>query len=48
MEYYKNLDLADIIYFDEEGNQKTEQWKDVIGIMINIRNKNIFKFVSFY
>lgn len=31
MEYYKNLDLTDIIYFDEEGNQKTEQWKDVIG-----------------
>jgi hypothetical protein len=29
MEYYKNLDLADIIYFDEEGNQKTEQWKDI-------------------
>jgi hypothetical protein len=31
MEYYKNLDLADIIYLDEEGNQKTEQWRDVIG-----------------
>jgi hypothetical protein len=31
MEYYKDLDLADIVYFDEEGNQKTEQWKDVIG-----------------
>jgi hypothetical protein len=31
MEYYKNLDLADIVYFDENGNQKTEQWKDVIG-----------------
>ena len=31
MEYYKNLDLADIVYFDEEGNQKTEEWRDVIG-----------------
>ena len=32
MEYYKNLDLADIVYFCEIDNiEKTEQWKDIIG-----------------
>ena len=32
MEYYKNLDLQDIVYFCEvDLIHKTEQWKDVIG-----------------
>lgn len=32
MEYYKNLDLKDIVYFCEIDNiEKTEQWKDVVG-----------------
>lgn len=32
MEYYKNLDLADIHYFcDIDDVEKIEQWKDVLG-----------------
>jgi hypothetical protein len=32
MEYYKNLDLKDIVYFcDYDLIWKTEQWKDIIG-----------------
>lgn len=32
MEYYKNLDLQDIVYFCEfDLIEKTEQWKDVVG-----------------
>ena len=32
LKFYKNLDLADIVYFDEElGEFLTEQWKDIIG-----------------
>lgn len=32
MEHYKNLDLADIVYFCEfDKVWKTEEWKDVIG-----------------
>lgn len=32
MEYYKNLDLADIVYFDEiVGNLLTEKWEDITG-----------------
>lgn len=29
MEYYKNLDLEDIVYVNEEGAECIEQWKDV-------------------
>jgi hypothetical protein len=29
MEYYKNLDLEDIHYIDDEGQNKIERWKDV-------------------
>jgi hypothetical protein len=32
MEYWKNLDLKDIVYFCEIDNiEKTEQWKDIVG-----------------
>lgn len=32
MKHYRNLDLSDIIYFDNERNELiTEQWKDIIG-----------------
>ena len=30
MEHYKNLDLESIIYFDDKGMSKTEQWRDII------------------
>ena len=29
MYYYKNLNLADIIYFDDEGVERIEEWKDI-------------------
>jgi len=29
MEYYKNLDLESINYFDDEGISKTEDWRDI-------------------
>ena len=28
---YKNLDLSDILYFDEDGIERVEVWKDVVG-----------------
>lgn len=31
MEYYKNYSLESITYIDDEGIQRTEQWKDIIG-----------------
>lgn len=31
MEIYKNLQINSIIYFDEQGVERTEQWKPVIG-----------------
>ena len=31
MEYYKNLELESITYFDDEGRYKVEIWKDVVG-----------------
>ena len=31
MEYYKNLDLADIHYINDEGINCVEQWEDVLG-----------------
>lgn len=31
MEIYKNLQIKSIIYFDDNGVERTEQWKPVIG-----------------
>jgi len=31
MEYYKNLELENIVYFDDDGISKIEQWKDIPG-----------------
>jgi len=34
MEYYKNLDLADVVYFCELNLiQKTEQWRDIVDFI---------------
>lgn len=29
MEYYKNLELENIVYFDDDGISQIEQWKDI-------------------
>lgn len=31
MKYYKNLEIESITYFDDDGNSKIEEWKDIPG-----------------
>jgi len=31
MEYFKNLEIENISYFDDDGNEQVEQWKDIMN-----------------
>ena len=46
LKFYKNLDLADIVYFDEElGEFLTEQWKDIIRLAMRTGDLEICRTV---
>lgn len=41
MEYYKNLDLESINYFDDDGISQIEQWKDIPGYELSYQSSDL-------
>jgi hypothetical protein len=46
MEHYKNLDLESITYFDDEGNEQVEQWKDIPGYELSYQSSDLGRIKS--